>query len=270
MRATPERCWPVPTIIPETYEIRDALTAEAGEIELRTVQAADDRPGFDGYVSTWWTVDDRGTAFAPGAFKKTLRERMKIAPILVNHDFYGSLPIGKHLSATEDDKGVRISAALSETTAGQDALRLLRDGVPVGLSFGFDRIADRSATEKDALDLSVAPDYIKSAPTNELRIITEVRFWESSLVTFPANAKAKPDTIRAIGANDLPLLLHAIRSGSLSDDERARIEQIVAAYQERAAAGFDHGTRDNKARPNDRRSDVALALARAAQLRIAA
>lgn len=228
--------------IPPTYEVRDSLAAVSdGDVEFRAVDPADDRPGFDGYITTWNTVDDRATAFARGAFRKTIRERLAIAPILSNHDSYGGLPIGKHLSAKEDGTGVRISAQLSETTAGQDALRLLRDGVPLGLSFGFDRIKDRTAEDDDQLDLSVAPDHVRSLPKSEIRIITEVRLWESSLVTFPANAKAKPDTIRAL-AESLTPLLDAIRRGDLTAEDRARIEQIVAAHRDRAAAGPDHGT----------------------------
>lgn len=249
----------MPREIPDTYEIRDSLAvSDDGELQFRAVATADERPGFDGYISTWMTVDDRGTAFAPGSFKKTIRERLKIAPILQNHDFWGGLPIGKHLAAEEDSKGVRISAALSETNAGQDALRLLRDGVPLGLSFGFDRMADRSATDKDDVDLSVAPDYIKTLPRNELRIITEVRWWESSLVTFPANAKAKPDTIRSLDSQTLSQLLDALKDGSLDPERRALVEQIVAAHQERAAAGQNHGTQQSGARRN---LDVEFAVA---------
>jgi HK97 family phage prohead protease len=244
VRADAERIGtPMPQAIPTSYEIRDSLAVVSdGDVEFRAVDPAEDRPGFDGYITTWNTVDDRGTAFAKGAFRKTIRERLAIAPILANHDGWGGLPIGKHISAKEDSTGVRISAALSETTAGQDALRLLRDGVPLGLSFGFDRLRDRTAEDDDQLDMSVAPDFIKKLPKNELRVITEVRLWESSLVTFPANAKAKPDTIRSMTADDLPLLLDAIKAGTLTTEQRALIAELVAAYGESAAAGESHGT----------------------------
>lgn len=242
--------------IPPSYEVRDSLAVVSdGEIEFRAVDPDANTPGFSGYITTWNTVDDRATAFAKGAFRKTIRERLAIAPILSNHDSYGGLPIGKHLSAKEDQTGVRISAQLSETTAGQDALRLLRDGVPLGLSFGFDRIADRTATDDDQLDLSVAPEYVRKLPKNEIRVITEVRLWESSLVTFPSNAKAKPDTIRSLA--ELPSLLDAIRSGNLTPEDRARIEQIVAAYSS-AAAGSDHGTPPQARRRIDVEADALL------------
>ena len=253
--------------IPPSYEIRDALAAcddASGSVEFRAVDPAEDRPGFDGYITTWNTVDSYGTAFARGAFKRTINSRLAVAPILANHDAFGGLPIGRHLSAKEDKTGVRISAALSETTAGQDALRLLRDGVPLGLSFGFDRIKDRSAEEDDALDMSVAPTDVQTWPTSEIRVITEVRWWESSLVTFPANEKAKPDTIRSLDST-LSLLLAQMRDGELSPEQRALAERFVAAWNERPAPGEAHGTRSEQTRP-DRRSDIAAALAIRARL----
>jgi HK97 family phage prohead protease len=255
----------MPQPIPASYEIRDAVAIlDDGAIEFRAVDPAEDRPGFDGYITTWNTVDSYGTAFAKGSFRKTIKERLAAAPILANHDAFGGLPIGKHISANEDSAGVRISAALSETTAGQDARRLLRDGVPLGLSFGFDRIKDRSAEDDDPLDMDVAPDDVKRWPRSEIRVITEVRLWESSLVTFPANAKAKPDTIRSLTADDLPPLLDALKAGTLTTEQRALIAELVAAFGESAAAGFDHGTPE-QARP-DRRSDIAAAMAIRARL----
>lgn len=235
--------------IPESYEVRSCLVAsEEGAPELRAADPLTDQPGFDGYIALWNVVDDRGTFFVPGSFKKTIRERGKTAPILWNHDYYDGVPIGRHLEIVEDDKGVRIRAAVNEgVQRGAEVMSNLRFGVPTGLSFGFDRLGDRTATDKDPLDLSVAPDWAKSAPRNELRAVTEVRYWEASPVTFASNAKAKPDTVRSA---DIPSLLDAITAGTLSDEQRAAVEQLVAAWQTRAAAGTDHGTPDPEARRN--------------------
>lgn len=235
--------------VPEEHEIRTCLVNNDGAIEVRAVSATTDQPGFDGYVSTWWTVDDRGTCFAPGGFKKTFRERMKIAPILWNHDYFDGLPIGKHLGAEEDARGARIKAAINEgIQRGAEVMSNMRFGTPTGLSFGFDRMADRTATDKDPLDFSVAPEYIKSWPRNEIRVITETRYWEGSPTTFASNPKAKHTDVRSalaalIDAEDFPKFLHDLRTGQLPDELLARVNQIVAAEQERAAAaGQNHGT----------------------------
>lgn len=231
----------MPKPIPDNYEVRSCIVASDEGPQLRAAEPLADQPGFDGYIALWNVVDDRGTFFLPGSFKKTLRERSKFAPVLWNHDFYEGVPIGKHLEAFEDEKGVRIRAAINEgVQRGAEVMSNLRFGVPIGLSFGFDRLGDRTATDKDTLDLSVAPDWARNAPRNELRGITEVRYWEASPVTFASNQKAKPDKVRSILADDFPSLLDAIRAGTLSEEERSRIEQIVAAHS--AAAGLDHGT----------------------------
>ncbi len=252
--------------LPKEFEIRDCLVAVDDAHELRAADPLVDQPGFDGYVSTWWTVDDRGTFFIPGSFKKTFKERAKNAPVLWQHDYYNGVPIGKHLEAVEDEKGAKVRVAINEgVQRGAEVMSSFRFGTPIGLSFGFDRIQDRSATDKDPLDLSVAPDWIKSLPRNELRGIIETRFWETSPVVFGSNARAGATKVRSL--DDLPALLNAIRDGSLSEEERSRLEQIVAAWEERAAAGENHGTQEDPARP---RFDVYAALARAAELGVAA
>lgn len=235
--------------IPENYEVRSCLVAtDEGGPELRAADPLVDQPGFDGYIALWHVVDDRGTFFTPGSFKRTLKARTAVAPVLWNHDYWEDVPIGKHLEAVEDAKGVRIRVAVNEgVQRGAETMSNLRFGIPLGLSFGFDRLGDRSATDKDDLDLSVAPDWVKSAPRNELRAITEVRFWESSVVTFASNAKAKPDTVRSA---DVPSLLDAITAGTLTDEQRAAVEQITLAWNTRPAPGDDHGTRDRQARRN--------------------
>jgi HK97 family phage prohead protease len=253
---------PIPEDLVNTDRTRDCLIANNGGIELRAVTPLNDQPGFDGYILTWNTVDDRGTFFTKGSAKKSIKERGMDAPHLWMHQagsFFGGdvpLPIGKHLAIEEDDIGVRVSVALNEDqTKGAEVLSALRFGNKLGLSFGFDRLGYRSADpKKDNLDLSVAPDWVKSVPINELIAITEFRFWESSSVIFGSNAKAKPTKIRSLFANgdpnDWEQFLSDLRAGRLDEQTRAHIDQIVAAEQERAAAGQNHGTQDLDARRN--------------------
>jgi HK97 family phage prohead protease len=255
----------MPQPIPPEYETRDSLAAGTdGALEFRAVLPNTDEPGFDGYILTWDTVDDRGTYFVRGSGKKTLKERGLIAPHLWMHKYAGwegevPVPPGKHLSVFEDEIGVRVRVALNDGVRyGAEILSALRFGTPIGLSFGFDRIADRTAEKDEKLDFSVAPDYIKSLPRSDIRAITEWRFWESRTVVFASNAKAKADTVRSALVAELPSLLDAIRAGSLSDEDRARVEQIVAAYQDRAAAGESHGTPPQARRRIDVEVDLLL------------
>jgi HK97 family phage prohead protease len=253
----------MPKPIPLDYEIRDCLAAapDGDGPELRAVAPLSDQPGFDGYVTTWWTVDDRGTFFVPGSATKTVKERREKAPVLWQHDTYD--PIGRHAAAKADGTGLRVSAEIIESVRrGEEAMSLLRAGVPLGLSFGFTRVRDRSAEDDDPLDLSVAPDFVKKLPRSELRGVTEWRWWESSVVTFPANERAGPTAVRS--ADALTSLLAAIRDGTLDEERRSLAEQIVAAMTQDAAAGAAQrapdGTSETRARRDYAREFAYLAI----------
>lgn len=212
-----------------------------------TVRAASDTtpPGYEGFASTFWTVDSYGTAFAKGAFEKTLAERGERLPVLWNHD--PDQPIGRHLDIKErratdgHPGGLYVNVALSSVPRGEQTLQLLRDGVPLGLSFAFRTMQDRAPTpaEAEKIDTSQMPDL----DPKESRLITEVKLYETSPVTFPANDRAALLTVRQIVQSSLPLLLSAIRAGELTDEQLALVADIVAADEaRRAGAGAGHST----------------------------
>lgn len=258
----------MPKPIPSDRETYDALTVDdGGAVAYLAAQPLSDRPGFDGYLVPWYVLSDRGTFFTPGAFKKTASERMKLAPHLWMHEDW-SQPIGKHVAAFEDERGFRIAVEINpEIPEGAQTLSNLRFGTPLGLSVGFDRLADRSGTEADGakLDRRTAPDYLKTAPINELRAITAARWWESSSVVFGAIATAKPDVVHAAGIADLAALLAALEAGTLDPARLQQVKDLVAAYQAFAAAGAPdtHGTDDEPARPDRRSLHARIAAARA-------
>lgn len=249
-------------------EIRDALTIVAdGNIAPQTIELREDQtdgetiPGYDGYFCTWNTVDAFGTFFTKGAFKKSLIERAAVAPVLWQHD--RDRPIGTHLEIKETKEGVFARTKLIEgVTAADDALLLLRHGVHLGLSFGFQTIKDRAATEEDAIDFSVAPAWCAAAPREEIRAITEVAFWESSPVTFAANEKAAPSKVRALTDLDLlRALVLALRAGTLDEGQTVLISQIVAAHAERAGAGIEVSDEPDHSTLEQARQQIDLTLA---------
>lgn len=241
---------PIPD--PETMEHRDALEAtEDGRIELRAATLAEtDEPGYDAYITTWWTVDDRGTFFIPGSFKKTMKERGAEAPVLFGHDFYSRVPVGFHdMSASgEDDKGVHIRALVNEEVPdGANVMSTLRFAKKhgkrgLGKSFGFDTIRQRSARKADPLDFSVAPEWTKAVPREELMGKEEVRFWESSILIFGANGKAGPTKVRARSAEELRALIAAVKDGTLEPDQRAALADLVDAWTAQGTPGPDRTT----------------------------
>lgn len=196
------------------------------------VRASDDRDGFDGHAATFWAVDSYATAMKPGAFRKTLKERGDRIPLLWQH--WPDTPIGKPTTLKEDKTGLAFSASVTtDTRAGAEAMALLRDDVPLGMSFGFQTLKDRSATEDDPLDLT-QQSGLKPA---DVRVIEEVRLWELSLVTFPANDAATITAVRSeLELDALSSLLADLRADRLDAEHIPLIEQFVAAWQARAGA----------------------------------
>jgi HK97 family phage prohead protease len=220
---------------------------------------SDESDGFSGYASTFWAVDSYATAMAPGAFKRTIKNKGEQRLVLWQHDAY--FPIGKTTSLAEDDIGLAFDAAISVSTqTGADAMALLRDGVPLGMSFGFQTVKDRSAEESDPLDFS-QNEHLR---VEDVRVITEVNFWEASLVTFPANEAAVISAVRAeIELDAITTLTQAIRAGTLDEEKAALVAELVAAHNERpglaASSDDQHSTRREQAR---RQIDIDLSFAK--------
>jgi HK97 family phage prohead protease len=232
------------------------------QYRMAELRASDDARGFSGYASHFGTVDSYGTAVKKGAFRKTLKERGERIPVLWQHN--PDWPIGRPTELKEDKTGLRFDAAISEaTTYGRDAMALLRDDVPLGMSFGFQTIKSREATDDDSLDYSQAPDFFTSKEGKKhVQVIEEVRLWEISLVTFAANEQAMINDVRAAAEADaLHSLIEHIRDGSLSGDHAALVADLVAAYEQRAEP--EPGPPTPLAGLNARRRiDIALALHR--------
>jgi uncharacterized protein len=219
----------MPPRIPDSYEVRDFVA-----LDLR---ASDDKDGFDGYASTHWAVDSYGTAMAPGAAKKSIKERAGQVLVLWQHD--PATIIGVPSTLKEDRTGLYTETdVITQVQAGADALSYLRGGVPLGMSIGFQTVRDRSGEDNDPLDFTHAPDWAKKLPKSEIRVITEYKLWEYSLVTFAANAQAKPTKIRSeLDADTLSLLLDDLRAGRLDAEWLALVDQIVAARQDAGPGG---------------------------------
>lgn len=203
-------------------------------LQRRTIEirAIDGEAGISGYASHFGSIDSYGTAMKKGAFTKTLQERADRIPVLWNH--WSDTVIGKPTELREDDTGLYFNAEIVEETAqGAEVMALLRNGVPLGMSFGFETIKSRPMEEGDALDWSQAPEFYKQPENRDyVRVIEEVRLWEISVVTFPANEMATIDSVRAAEQVDaLSTLLEDLRAGRIPDgDVRWQQLQDVAAF----------------------------------------
>ncbi len=230
-------------------------------IEYRVVAADATETGFSGYASTFWSVDTYGTAVKPGAFKKSIEERGGRVPVLWGHD--PQKPIGRLTALSEDRKGLKFDASIVEATqAGAETMALLRADVPLGMSFGFRTIKQRAPkeTEWDRLDYAEDTDWYQSDEgRSHVRILEEMALWEVSPVTFPANSNASFTDVRhAVEADTLATITEAIRAGTLDERSIVLIDDLVAAWGDRAEPEAETlSLTPDKAR---RDRDVAIAL----------
>lgn len=125
---------------------------------------------FSGYGAVFSNVDSGGDIIEPGAFAKTLVEDITRIKILSGHNDC-LLPIGVPVELREDDKGLFLSAKISDTSLGRDVKTLIKDGVLSELSIGYD---------------PVIFDY----DADGIRHLREVRLWEVSVVTWAMNDQA--------------------------------------------------------------------------------
>ena len=231
------------------------------QIEYRVVAAEATDSGFSGYASTFWAVDTYGTAVKPGAFKKSIQERAGRVPVLWGHD--PQKPIGKLISLEEDRKGLKFNASIVEQTqAGAETMALLRADVPLGMSFGFRTIKQRPPkdTEWERLTYAEDTDYFQSDEgRGYVRILEEMALWEVSPVTFAANSDTSFTDVRAAVESDtLATITAAIKAGTVDERVTALIEELVAAWGERAEPVETPLTPDRAQRDRDIQIRIAL------------
>jgi hypothetical protein len=231
-------------------------------------RATDGTPGLEGHAATWWSKDSYDTAMEPGAFKRTIRNRIDKIPVLWNHN--ADAPVGKHLAIREDDHGLYVNIGIADDGAeGSVLMKRLRFGVPLGMSFGFETMKDRPGTKDDPIVFGDS-----KMKHSDVRVIQEVRYWESSPVTFPANEDSAIDAIRSAHmeqqADYLTTILEALRSGDVARDDARMplLRQIVAAIPDSNDPDSDpiEDTTplvdSERARQRNRTVEITLALAK--------
>ena len=135
----------------------------------------------EGYGSVFGVRDNYDDVIAKGAFVQSLKGHKAagtMPAMLWQHD--ADKPIGIWTEMVEDEKGLRIKGQLAmETVKGKEAHALLKMGALNGLSIGF--MSKEWAYDRDT----------------EVRTLTALDLWEVSLVTFPANEKARVTNVKS-------------------------------------------------------------------------
>lgn len=160
---------------------------------------------------------------APGAFTRSLKLRNDIK-MLWNHDsglILGSTRAGT-LQLEQDNRGLRVTAELPQTTTGKDAQILLQRGDIDSMSFGF----------------SVPKDGDEWSEDGRERTLKSVRLHEVSLVAFAAYPATSGTTqVRgldrvaqraSVDSDELAEALIKVETGDdLTDGERDLLQTVI-------------------------------------------
>jgi len=193
-------------------------------LELR---AEGDGNTFSGYAALFNSPSEPlpfTEIIAPGAFKRSLRSRNDVK-MLWNHDsgqVLGSTRSGT-LSLIEDERGLKVTANLPDTTTGRDARELIRRGDVSAMSFGFTVPAGGDSWSSDG-----ATRTLKSIRLHAVSIVA----WPAYTATDGTVAVRALDKVaqRAeVDADALQDVLSRIEDGaeSLTSDDRRLLEQVL-------------------------------------------
>lgn len=134
---------------------------------------------FSGYASVFNSIDSYGDTILPGAYKKTL-EVNGLPKMFLQHESW-ELPIGKWLSAEEDNHGLWVEGELTLGMGrANDTYAALKHGTLDGLSIGYRLLRDDY-------------DYVEGSDMSRRVIKNITLLAEVSPVVFPAETQARID-----------------------------------------------------------------------------
>ena len=203
------------------------------------VKFASDKTGvFSGYGAIFGNVDSYGDVIEKGAFKDTLRaweDKGKYPPMLLQHGggFFGGgaedlLPVGKWTSMEENSKGLKVEGELFalNTEKGQYLYEGLKSGSLDGLSIGY-RVKKFTQGTK---------------PNEPRRRLEAIDLMELSIVTFPANDKARVGNVKSeFDPRELEAML---REASLSRSDAVKAVATFRKWLQRDAEAPATSPRD--------------------------
>ena len=143
---------------------------------------------FEGYLSVFGNVDSYRDVVDRGSFKKTILDAKSkkedvLFPILWQHNPYE--PIGGFTDMSEDDHGLYVKGQLDlSLPRGQHAYSGMKQGYLKGLSIGY--------------------ETVKEDWTKDIRHLKEIKLYEGSVVTFPANDDAQVVSVKQREFKDGP------------------------------------------------------------------
>lgn len=230
------------------------------DVGLEVKFAAGAKDGtFSGLAAVFGNIDSGGDVIERAAFKRTLGEweaKGKWPPMMLQHGGMFSmaaddlLPVGKWLSMEEGAKGLKVEGELFAlgTERGQYLYEGMKAGAIDGLSIGYR-----------------ARKFIAGIkPGEPNRRLQDIDLVEVSVVTFPANDKARIGSVKSllgtIESRELSEIEAALRDEGLSRTDAKKAVSGLKAWLQRDAGVPEAGPRDEGTS-----DEMVAALVRAAE-----
>ena len=136
----------------------------------------------EGYAAVFTNIDDGGDRILPGAFTKTIAERVPTGNVKLvdSHDWSCRGVIGTIIEAREDERGLFIRAKFSSDPTAQSIRLKILEGHLGKFSIGYetvnakDEIVD-GVRVRDLVELKLREVSVVPFPMNELAVITGVK-----------------------------------------------------------------------------------------------
>lgn len=143
------------------------------------IKSLDEKGVFKGYGSVFGNTDAYQDVVVKGAFSKDLQSK-SASKIKMLWQHNTDQPIGVYQEVKEEDYGLSVVGQLlvDEVQQAKEAYALLKAGAIEGLSIGY-----------STNDSHIGADG--------KRYLTELKTWEISIVTFPANELAVINTVKS-------------------------------------------------------------------------
>lgn len=196
---------------------------------------------FEGYGAVFGNVDAYGDVIQKGAFKETLRDwkkQKKLPPMLVQHGGWmmtdmDALPVGVWEEMSEDDTGLLVKGRLInlDTERGKTIHGAMKEGALDGMSIGY---------RAKEFSLGTKPDEPR-------RTLKKIDLIELSVVTFPANGKARVSAVKSISdmtIEDFREIEATLRTKGLSRSDAATAISGLKDWLQRDAGAPGTDPRD--------------------------
>lgn len=133
--------------------------------------------------NSYWEV------FVPGSFADSIAAKSDRKPLVMG---YGHTdPIGRWSSFEETEEGLQVRGTVSDTSLGNDALTLIRDGALTGLSIGFYSLREQFADGGEEVTFDTPFGERTYTFDDTTFYVTEADVVEASVVMAPADDEAR-------------------------------------------------------------------------------